>query len=309
MSEQEVNFRSKGAELAGTLSHPDSGGPFPALLLLPGSGQTDRNDNVKQFPINALAEVAADLLAHGFASLRYDKRGVGQSGGDYWATGFNDRYEDARAALQFLTEQSSIQPKKVFVLGHSEGALLATRLAGGGADIAGIILLAGPAQSGEAVLKWQGREITKGLKGPSGWLIRTFHIDVTKSQQKKLDRIKATKKDWYRQLFVKVNAKWLREFMAYDPAADFSRLKVPVLAITGSKDIQVDPADLTRMERLVKAPFESHLIPDMTHLLRVDTGEATITKYKQEVKRPIAYKVLEIIQLWLGKQIATGKTS
>ena len=54
MSEQEVNFRSKGAELAGTLSHPDSGGPFPALLLLPGSGQTERNDNVKQFPINAV---------------------------------------------------------------------------------------------------------------------------------------------------------------------------------------------------------------------------------------------------------------
>lgn len=171
--------------------------------------------------------------------------------------------------------------------------------------MAGIILVAGPAQSGEAVLKWQNLQVAKGLKGLNGWIIRTFHIDVAKAQQKQLDKIKRTKKDWFRyQFVVKMNAKWLREFMAYDPAADLSRLKVPVLAITGSKDIQVDPADLTRMERLVKAPFESHLIPDMTHLLRVETGEATISKYREEVKRPTEPQVMEIIRRWLEKQLA-----
>jgi pimeloyl-ACP methyl ester carboxylesterase len=125
-----------------------------------------------------------------------------------------------------------------------------------------------------------------------------------KAQRKQIDKIKRSKKDWFRhQLLTKVNAKWLREFMAYNPAEDLSRITVPVLAITGSKDIQVDPADLEGMAHLVKAPFDCSLIPDMTHTLRVEEGDESISKYKEEIKKPVDPKVLEMVLHWLENQI------
>ena len=304
MNEQGIQFKSNAIELSGTLAYPESPGPFPAVVLITGSGQVDRNENHSKMHLNAFYDISHYLAQNGIASLRYDKRGIGQSQGDYWATGFEDHVEDALAAVEYLKQQATIQSDQIFVLGHSEGAFLATRIAGEGANIAGIILLSGGVKSGEAVLKWQAVQITKGMKGFNGWLIKTLHVDVSKAQQKQLEKIKQSKRDWYRQqLFVKVNAKWLREFMAYDPALDLPRITVPVLAITGSKDIQVDPTDLEQMAQLVKAPFESHLIQGMTHLLRIEQRDASISRYKEEINQPIAPKLLEIILQWLQKRI------
>jgi pimeloyl-ACP methyl ester carboxylesterase len=90
-------------------------------------------------------------------------------------------------------------------------------------------------------------------------------------------------------------------------AEDMPKITVPVLAITGSKDIQVNPADLERMAHLVvKAPFESHLIEGMTHMLRIEEGDASISRYKEEVKKPIEPKVLEIVLRWLENQSDGG---
>ena len=303
MLERDIRFKSSEVELAGTIALPDSGGPFPGVLLIAGSGQVDRNENHKKLRLNAFYEISHYLAENGIASLRYDKRGVGQSGGDQWSTGFYDRVQDAQASLECLKQQKEIQPQNVFMLGHSEGALIAIRLAGAGVEVAGIILVGSPAQSGEAVLKWQAIQIARSLKGFNGWLIRTLRIDVSKAQQKQLDKIKRSEKDWFRhRLVMKMPAKWLREFMAYDPAEDLPRITLPMLAITGSKDIQVDPADLERMAQLVRAPFEHHLLQDMTHLLRIQEGEASISKYKQEVKGPIAPELLEIVSRWLKIQ-------
>ncbi|HUJ48988.1 MAG TPA: alpha/beta fold hydrolase [Bryobacteraceae bacterium] len=268
----------------------------------------DRNENGKRYGLNAFHDISHYLAGHGIASLRYDKRGPGQSEGDYWTTGFYDRVQDASAALQYLREQPNFQRENIFVLGHSEGSFIAIRLAGGKADMAGTILLSGAAQSGEAVLKWQALQVAKGLNGINGWIIKIFHIDVSKAQQKQIDKIKRSKKDWFRhQCLVKMNAKWLREFMAYDPAEDLARLTAPVLAVTGSKDIQVDPADLERLAHLVKVPFEQHLIQDMTHLLRIQQGEASISNYKAEIRRLIEPTLLEIVLRWLEKRMDLKK--
>jgi pimeloyl-ACP methyl ester carboxylesterase len=305
MQEQEVRFKSGEIELAGTTALPDGQDPFPCVLLITGSGQVDRNENVKRMPINAFYDISHFLAQNGIASLRYDKRGVGQSQGDHWKTGFYDHAADALAALHYLKQQKTIQSQNVFLLGHSEGAMIVARLAGTGADVAGIILIAGPAQSGEAVLKWQAIKVTRGLRGFNAWLIKLFHIDVLKSQQKAINKIRQSNKDWYRQnLFVKVNARWFREFMAYNPADDMPRIVVPVLAVTGSKDIQVDPQDLERMAGLLKVPFERHVIKDMTHLLRTEKGEPSLSDYKKEVKRPVEPELLDIILRWLRDRIA-----
>ena len=95
----------------------------------------------------------------------------------------------------------------------------------------------------------------------------------------------------------------MREFLAYDPASDLSQIAVPVLAITGSKDIQVDPEDLKLMEKIIKSPFEYHILPDVSHLLRTETGEASISNYKKMVQQPMDTRIPHIILDWLNRQI------
>jgi len=304
MQEHEIRFKSGEIDLAGTLALPSSNGPFPAVLFITGSGPIDRNENHKKLHLNIFDDISHYLAENGIASLRYDKRGTGDSQGDYWKTGFYDNSQDALAALQYLKLQNNIQKENIFILGHSEGALQAMRLTGAGTEVAGIILLAGGAQSGEAILKWQAIQIAKGLKGINGWFIKILHIDISKAQQKQIDRIKKSKQDYFRsQLVAKINAKWFREFMDYNPAEDLQRITVPVLAINGSKDIQIDSSDLDRMANLIKAPFEPHLIPNMTHLLRIEEGDAAISKYKKELKKPLEPMVLEIVLQWMQRRI------
>jgi hypothetical protein len=97
--------------------------------------------------------------------------------------------------------------------------------------------------------------------------------------------------------------------MAYNPAEDLARITQPVLAITGTKDIQVDPADLERMAQMVKAPFEHHLIENMTHLLRLEEGDASVGNYAKEMKRPIEPLLLEIILRWIRNRIGLADGS
>ncbi|MFN2113296.1 MAG: alpha/beta hydrolase [Anaerolineales bacterium] len=302
--EQNISFLSDGLALSGTVTLPDLEGTYPGVVLIPGSGQVDRNENAKKLAINAFREIAAVLATKGIASLRYDKRGVGQSQGDFWKAGFYDNVEDATNAVEFLTHYAHIDPEQVFVLGHSEGAAIATRLAAKGINISGVILLAGTAQSGEDVILWQGDQVVKGMRGFNGFLIHKLHINVRKAQEKQLEKIKHSTRDWFRmQLISKINAKWMREFLAYNPAQDFPKIQVPVLAITGSKDIQVNPADLRKMAELVKSNFKWFEVPDITHILRKETGEPTLSNYQEQIQKPVDGTVLNIISDWLEDQI------
>ena len=304
MSERDVFFNSAGVQLAGTLATPAEGDKFPAVLLIAGSGMVDRDESHKKFPINALRDLSAYLTEHGIATLRYDKRGVGASEGDYWTTGFYDNVTDAMTALDFLKEQENIMADKVFLLGHSEGALISTRIAGQGTDVAGAILIAGAAHTGEDILVWQGEKVSKSMKGFMKWVIKLLRINVTKNQRKLIDKIKKSTKDKIRvQLIAKINAKWMREFLVYNPADDMPQIKVPVLAITGDKDIQVNPEDLKLMAELIKSPFEYHILSDVTHLLRVEEGEASISTYKKMVLKPLDPRILQLTEEWLQRLI------
>lgn len=306
MIEQEIRFTSGTFHLAGTLAVPDGEGSFPGVLLIAGSGQVDRNENHKKLPLNVFPEIAGHLAEHGIATLRYDKRGVGASDGNFWETGFFDNVTDASSALKYLKPQERIRAEAVFLLGHSEGALIATRLAANGADVVGVVLLSGPVRSGEDVLKWQAIQVMRGLRGPMKWLIKLLPINVIKTQQKQIDKIKRSSKDWYRdKLIAKVNAKWMREFMTYDSSEDLPKIRVPVLAITGGKDIQVDPQDLTRMSELMQADFEYHQVPDVSHILRTEPGEPSVSIYKKQARQPVDSRILHLTSEWLRKQVGT----
>jgi uncharacterized protein len=302
ISEEDIKFHSGATRLAGTLMLPDVQDEIPGVVLVPGSGQVDRDENAKKLPIDAFEQIAKHLADRGIATLRYDKRGVGASEGNFWKTGFYDNVADATAAIHYMKSHEYIRTHQVFVLGHSEGAVIASRLAAMDQELAGAILLAGTAQSGEDVLLWQSGQVTKGMHGLSGFLIRALHVDVQIAQRKQLDKIKNTTRDWVRiQLIAKLNAKWFREFMAYNPVEDMPKISIPVLAITGSKDIQVNPADLEKMSVLINSEFESHEIPDLTHMLRTDPNEPTLSAYRELVQRPVDAQMLDIITNWLQR--------
>lgn len=304
MIAKDIYFTSGTVQIAGTIVSPDSDDRFPLVLLIPGSGQIDRDENHKKIRINVFREIANFLAEHNIATLRYDKRGIGASGGNYWETGFHDNISDALAAIEFLKTQDNVQPERIFLLGHSEGAFIATKLAGDEVDVAGIILVSGAKKSGKETLKWQVLQVTRSMKGINRWLIKLLRINVVKSQQKQLDKIEKSIKDYYRvQLITKVNAKWMREFLAYDPAQDLPKIKVPVLAITGSKDIQADPEDLKLMAEIVQAPFEFHIVSDVNHILRKADDDASISSYKKLAKQPIDSRILQLILTWLQHNI------
>jgi pimeloyl-ACP methyl ester carboxylesterase len=264
----------------------------------------DRDESTPKLRIDVMAQLAERIGSHGFGSLRYDKRGVGASEGEYFDAGFYDNGSDAEAALGWLRSQDGVDPARVFVLGHSEGALHAARLAARG-DVAGAVLIAGTAMSGEDCMRWQAAQIVAGMGGVGRWLIDVLRLDVRKMQQKAMEKIKRSDKNTIRvQVVTKLNAKWFREFLAYDPARDLSRITVPVLAITGAKDIQVCPDDLEIMARRVQGEIECHKVPDLTHLLRADPGEPSLSSYRALLKQPVDERVLRLVSDWLVRKAA-----
>jgi pimeloyl-ACP methyl ester carboxylesterase len=269
--------------------------------MFPGSGKVDRNSNAKQLAINLFPEIIS-VIGDSFASFRYDKRGVGQSEGDFYSTGLEDLFIDAEAAVNWLKTREEIDPERVFVLGHSEGALVALRLATKESFVAGAVLLAGPAKAGEETLIWQGEKVSETITGFNKFLLKLLRIDIQKSQQKTLEKIKASNKDSFRIQGQKINAKWMREFISHDPKGDLKKTRVPVLAITGSNDIQVDPKDLQTMKSMASAEIEIHEIAGLTHLLREDYGNKGLQGYRKQVKQPVDQRVMEKLSEWLLKK-------
>jgi hypothetical protein len=299
MQETYPTIQSHGLALAGTFATPEGEGPFPAALLLPGSGPLDRDGNIKRIRLNVSRDLASTLAEAGWASLRYDKRGIGESEGNYLSTGFSDELADAEAACEWLHRQDAVT--SVVVIGHSAGALHAAELAGRGSAVAGAILLAATAKTGEETLRWQAGQLGDNVvPGPIKALMRLFRTDVLKQQDGAIAKLKATTTDTARIQLQKVNAKWMREFIAYDPRPVFAAVKVPILAVTGTKDIQVDPADLEVIA--ATAPNAQVLkVADMDHILRPEPARISNPRhYGKQAKKPMDPRVIEAILAWLA---------
>ena len=308
MIERELSFCSGGLKLAGTLATPTGEGPFPAVLLIVGSGMVDRNENHKSMPMNVYNELARHLAGVGIASLRFDKRGVGASEGSFLTAGFFDNVADATAAFSTLRQLPEVDGNRVALIGHSEGALIATRMAADGVPASGIALFAGTAQSGEAVLKRQGEAVVQHLPGFQRRLMRLLRIDPAKTQAKLFSRRRSCDKAVMRvQLVVKLNAKWMREFIEYNPATDLPKVTVPILAVTGSNDIQVDPGDIELMRKSAyRAPFEGHVASEVSHILR--RGVPGTSDYKRQAREPLDSAVVAALLQWLEGVTGSAET-
>lgn len=291
-----------GVQLAGTLTLPDGPGPHPAMLFLPGSGPVDRNSDAGQrMRLDLGGPLAVALAARGVASYRYDRRGVGATPGDWKVPGFVRNRDDAAGALRALSVRGEISA--VGVVGHSEGAMHAAWLgAHGGA--AAVVLLACPAGTGEEVLLWQAGQVAGDLPAPVRFVLRLLGRSVVEQQARTLAKIKRTTTDVARVGGAKVNARWLREMLVHDLRPDLAAIRVPVLAITGTKDVQVDPADLEVIAATVPGEVETRLVPDLTHLLRRDPGPASMRTYKQQLREPVDAALLDEVAQWAAARLA-----
>ncbi|MGW4239410.1 alpha/beta hydrolase family protein [Streptomyces sp. NPDC004749] len=287
-----------GTALAGTLTLPTGPGPHPAVLLLHGSGPLDRDGNTRKVPVNLGPPLAEALAAAGIATLRYDRRGVGATPGTWRASGFTDNYQDAATALRALAAHPAVRPEAVGVVGHSEGALHAMALAARH-EVRAAVLLAGYARTGEEALRWQARSIAEGLPAP----VRLLRGPLGALGNRALARVRKTRTDVARIAGLPVNARWMRENLAHDTRDDLVAIHAPVLAVTGAKDIQVDPADLDEIHRLVPGSTEVHRLPDLTHVLRPDPGHHTLRSYRRLLRDPVDPGVLALVTTWLTRRL------
>ncbi|SFL33361.1 alpha/beta hydrolase family protein [Geodermatophilus ruber] len=293
--------------LAGTLTLPDSPGPVPAVLLAAGSGPLDRDSNHRRARIDVTRQLAHALAAGGLASLRYDKRGVGESPGDWRTAGLHDNVDDLGRAFEALAARPEIDPDRLLLAGHSEGAVLATALAARGVPVAGLVLLAGSATPGEELLRWQARRIAPTLPAPVRGLLRLLRIDLEKKVAANHARIKATTTDVARIGLQRLNARWTREFLAHDPRADLARVTAPVLALTGAKDLQARPEDLEVIRATVRGPVEVQRVPELSHLLRRQPGPASMKAYREELRRPVDAELRSAVVAWCRRVTSCGE--
>jgi pimeloyl-ACP methyl ester carboxylesterase len=293
--------------LAGTLTLPAAPGPAPAVLLASGSGPLDRDSNHRRARFDVARQLAHALAAGGLASLRYDKRGVGVSPGDWRTAGLTENVDDLGRALEALAARTEVDPARLLLAGHSEGALLAAALAArGGSGIAGVVLLSTSATRGDELLLWQARQIAPTLPAPVRALLRLLRTDLEAKVAANHARIRATTTDTARVGGARLNARWLREFLAHDPRTDLERLTVPVLALTGAKDLQVPADDLEVIAATVPGPVETHLVPDLTHTLRRQPGRPSLRAYRTELRQPVDPEVLETVVGWCRRVCSVG---
>ena len=185
----------------------------------------DRNSDNRLLKTGVTRDVARALTEARVATLRYDKRGVGASGGSHLNSGMTEGLADARSAFDWLAETAPGLP--LLVVGHSEGTYHAAEIAAADSRVAGAVLLAGYVGSGEQILNRQIEVIADKLPRSARVIMKLVHADVVRSQHKRLERLKSSTGDVIRMQGVRVNARWYREFFSNEPGAALAKVRVP----------------------------------------------------------------------------------
>lgn len=302
MIEKEITIDANGITLAGTLCVPREAGRYPIVVMIHGSGPLDRNENMKRQSLDIFNVIAHHLARSGFASFRYDKRGCGKSGGNYYTAGLFDMVDDAAHCVDAIQRQECCD--SIVLLGHSEGCIIAPLVSEKRTSVSKLVLICPFVQPIEAILLKQAAQVQKELETGGmlrRWLFKMLGTSV-ESQQKLIDRIKSENKDTIRVNLQKVPAKSIRELLELDPSTIMAQVERPTLIIGGEKDLQCDPADVDTIARLIKGPVEAHVVKNLTHLLRFEEGEPSLLRSFQLIRKPMEPVVAELIANWLEKQ-------
>ncbi len=313
--EQSITIPSNGHTLAATLCLPEGEGPFPSVVMIHGSGPVDRDENMPGQDLNVFNTIAHHLATIGIVSLRYDKRGCGESSGDYLATGHHDLVDDAVACYDALVQHESCDPTQSYLLGHSEGCIISPQVFTQRPEIAGLILLCPFLEDIETTLMKQAAKIQKDVEGPPGLLrparkvFARFIGATVQSQRRLIHKLRTANPDIRRIRMQPVPGKALREMLALDPPRIFEDVDCPMLLIGGAKDIQCDPDDVHRIADIAKGFNTPHVIENLTHVLRYDEGDPTFLNMKELIKVPIEPVVLERITEWFNQRDSASLAS
>jgi len=244
------------------------------------------------------------------ASLRYDKRGVGKSGGDYFSAGHSDHVNDASAAADFLQMHDCTGNERIMILGHSEGALIAPQVRARDEAISGLILICPTCQDFAELLYAQAKHATEqtnkmpGIGGVLTRLILRWTGNPIEQQQKVLNKIAVDDSPVVKVKGQKINAKWYREMLLLDTEAVYRKLHIATLILGGGKDVQCDPSDVLAVRNMIGGQVASYILPNMTHILRSDDQPASILRYKQLSTQPIDEALIEHIVSWLREELS-----
>lgn len=323
--EEDVSFSNESAKvsLAGTLTLPKGTGPFPAAVLIAGSGPHDRNESLENHkPFLVLSDY---LTRQGLVVLRYDKRGIGKSTGSADSATTLDLASDAASAVAYLKTRKEIDPTRIGLIGHSEGAMIAPYLASHSKEVAWVVLLAAPATKGQDTLLAQSELIARasGLTEPEIAASLAFDRNAYDMVRGEKDAALLTEK---LKAFVKTSgldgvmppavlepqlrmltSPWFRFFLDYDPLPSLQNTKCPVLALYGQKDLQV-PAK-TNLPLLQKALSDAdntqsdiRQLADLNHLFQ-HAYSGSPAEYGA-IEETFSPQALQIIGDWLQPHIA-----
>ena len=326
--EQEVSYRNEkdNIKIAGTLTLPRGVGPYPAVLLITGSGSQDRNETIAgHHPFLVWAD---HLTRNGIAVLRVDDRGVGGTDiGSLSATSENFA-DDVLAGVEFLKQRKEINPKMIGLIGHSEGGMIAPMVAARSKDVSFIVLLAGLGQRGEDVIYTQTELIHKAQGTPPDRithiisLLRRINTIVKKeTDEKRIEQrineeivayggtISDLQKKEFEPAAAAVRAfmpmyktPWYRYFITFDPRPVLKNVKVPVLALNGEHDLQAAwKENLDLIAAGLKTGGNEDVtikaFPRLNHLFQTsDTG--LLSEYSQ-IEETISAEVLKTVSDWI----------
>ncbi len=314
--DEEVIYKNEttGIELAGTLTFPRSDGPFPAVLLITGSGAQDRNSTILGHrPFLVLSDY---LTRRGIAVLRVDDRGIGGSSGNVSQATSEDSTGDVLTGVEYLKGREEIDPEKICLIGHSEGGIIAPMAAVRSDDVAFIVMMGGQGVTGEEILYLQA-ELLLRSEGVSDDEIakeremQSRIFDVVKNEinntaaEKKLneilDEIEIPKENKQAEI-ERCLSPWFRYYLTYDPKPTLINVQCPVLAIIGEKDLQVPPRqNLPAIEEALRTGGNKNYtimeLPDLNHLFQIAiTGSPS--EY-QQIEETISPTALEVIGDWI----------
>ncbi len=314
------NAEAKGVVLAGTLTLPEGKGPFPAAILISGSGPQDRDETFMGH--KPFAVIADHLTRNGIAVLRYDDRGVEQSTGDFHSATSLDFASDANAAFHYLAKLENISSNAIGMIGHSEGGVIAPLASDNNNDLAFIVLLAGPGVNTLDLMLAQQRAIAKSQNIPEEkvekiQLISRQIMEQVRDSKSEDSAIKAVSKILSEKNLALIDTEpeqklallesytnpWYRYFMSYNPAKHFNNEDLPILALYGELDVQVTAKEnLAGLTNILQGHRDAtiKLLPSLNHMFQqAQTG--SMDEYRQ-IEQTFSPEALSLMSDWLNQR-------
>jgi pimeloyl-ACP methyl ester carboxylesterase len=302
-TDSDVTIPANGFSIAATLTKPQTLGRLrhPTIVLVGGSGPIDREGTVAGIPV--LSQLAGALTEHGFMVVRYDKRGIGQSGGRPEAATQRDYADDLIGIVKWLERRDDVDPRRIAVVGHSEGGTIGMQAAAREKKIASLVLMATPSTTGADLLLEQQRGELDRLKLPEAEKAQKIEL------QKQIQMAVINGSGWEslpEEVRRQADTPWFRSLLLFDPSQLMPKIKQPILLVQGDLDKQVQPYHADRLAELARArkkdagPVEVVHLPGVNHLLApATTGD--VQEYAELNAKTISPDVARTIAEWLKK--------